>query len=202
MGSNSITARINASTGATAPVYDFTQAENQCSLSNAQWSTSSDATDLTDNVTKYPQGIHNKFRFFQPFNIAQSNADFYDGTNYQIGPRFWMQMFQRTPQYDLSGWYSTTDRKTPKFPSTGEGRNSAGMDKFAGRGNKSRWAAGNRDVMNGNTELQHFFQQQTDMVSQENRDFFDSRAKDARTTYNNANMHLRRYDNNDFWNFA
>ena len=107
-------------------------------------------------------------------------------------------MFQRTPQYDLSAYYQTDATFTAKFPSVGEGRNSAGMDKFAGRGNLSRSTI-DKATLNGNSELQHFFQHQTDMVSQENRDFFDGRARDAQTALSNSNMYLRRYDNNDFW---
>lgn len=178
--------------------------DNTCCLSNAQWSTNADSTIVAANKENYPQGIHLKFRFFQPFNIAQSNADFYNTVaspaEYQIGPRFWMQMFQRTPQYDLSAWYGAGNAFTAKFPAVGEGRNSAGMDKFAGRGNMSRWQAANREAMNNNSELQHFFEHQTDMVSQENRDFFDGRAKDAKTAVASGNMYLRRYDNDAFWN--
>jgi len=37
------------------------------------------------------------------------------------------------------------------------------------------------------------------MVSQENRDFFDGRARDAQKAVANSNMYLRRYDNNAFW---
>merc|ERR1712227_47622 len=200
----SITQDINGSSTATGAnkMTDalYADIKNQCSLSNAQWATSADATERTTNIAKYPQGINTKFRFFQPFNIAQSAADYYDSdaNQYKIGPRFWMQMFQRTPQYDLSAYYKTDTVFTAKFPSVGEGRNSAGMDKFAGRGNLSRSTI-DKATLNGNSELQHFFQHQTDMVSQENRDFFDGRARDAQTALANSNMYLRRYDNNDFW---
>ena len=209
-----------------------------CSLSNAQWDSlngghASSETDLATmekfNRRKIPQGIHNKFRFFQPFNIAQSDASFFNpnqlscddqdmttfgnyctsdgdcgtgecttGTgSYETGPRFWMQMFQRTPQYDLSHWYTTGATFTAKFPAVGEGRNSAGMDKFAGRGNKSRWTL-SETTLRSNPELQHFYQQQTDMTSQENRDFFDGRARDAATSYTDTNTYLKRFDN-QFW---
>ena len=226
--------------------------DNRCSLSNAQWTPHlPDPTDTTSVVTsaneaqyfqnnkaRLPQGLKNKFRFFQPFNIAQSNADYYNedvftcgntsnlgnvctvanvatdcgagGTcvagRYEQGPRFWMQMFQRTPQYDLSHFTSRGQTNFyAKFPATGEGRNSAGMDKFAGRGNKSRWTteSGNgltEAILRDNSELQHFYQQQTDMVSQENRDFFDSRARDAATSYGTSNMYLKRWDNTEHWN--
>jgi len=210
--------------------YD-TLSQNQCSLSNAQWSTSATASEVTENAVNYPAGINLKFRFFQPFNIAQSHADYWNaealtchggtavgvtctaanagtvcagGGNclagaYQQGPRFWMQMFQRTPQYDISAWYGDGTVFTAKFPAVGEGRNCAGMDKYAGRGNKSRSNIPEAQLR-GNTELQHFFQQQTDMVSQENRDFFDSRATDAQTSLLNSGMYLKRYDNPTFWN--
>ena len=200
----SITQDINGSSTATGAnkMTDalYADIKNQCSLSNAQWATSADSTERNNNKKKYPQGINTKFRFFQPFNIAQSAADYYDSTTdeYKIGPRFWMQMFQRTPQYDLSAYYKTDTVFTAKFPSVGEGRNSAGMDKFAGRGNLSRSTI-DKATLNGNSELQHFFQHQTDMVSQENRDFFDGRARDAQTALANSNMYLRRYDNNEFW---
>jgi len=70
-------------------------------------------------------------------------------------------------------------------------------DKFAGRGNKSRWEL-SETTLRENPELQHFFQQQTDMTSQENRDFFDSRARDAATSQDANNLYLRRWDNS-FW---
>merc|ERR1712227_713268 len=202
----SITQDINGSSTATGAnkMTDalYADIKNQCSLSNAQWATSADATERTTNIAKYPQGINTKFRFFQPFNIAQSAADYYDSdaNQYKIGPRFWMQMFQRTPQYDLSAYYKTDTVFTAKFPSVGEGRNSAGMDKFAGRGNLSRSTI-DKATLNGNSELQHFFQHQTDMVSQENRDFFDGRARDAQTALDYANVHLKRYDNTAFWTY-
>merc|ERR1712227_514971 len=202
----SITQDINGSSTATGAnkMTDalYADIKNQCSLSNAQWATSADATERTTNIAKYPQGINTKFRFFQPFNIAQSAADYYDSdaNQYKIGPRFWMQMFQRTPQYDLSAYYKTDTVFTAKFPSVGEGRNSAGMDKFAGRGNLSRSTI-DKATLNGNSELQHFFQHQTDMVSQENRDFFDGRARDAQTAVDYANVHLKRYDNTAFWTY-
>merc|ERR1719229_655834 len=94
-----------STTAGTPPTHD----DNRCSLSNAVWDVRLDNTDTADdveaaNTARVPQNIHGKFRFFQPFNIAQSNADYYnDDTDvYEVGPRFWMQMFQRTPQYDLS----------------------------------------------------------------------------------------------------
>lgn len=227
----SITQDINGTnTGGTNNMTDanYADAKNKCSLSNAQWATSATDSELQDNRRNYPQGINGKFRFFQPFNIAQSNADYYNAEQsvcnaassntgayctvtadcsggdctdvgaYEIGPRFWMQMFQRTPQYDLSAYYTAGSVFTAKFPAVGEGRNSAGMDKFAGRGNLSRTTI-DKAILQGNTELQHFFQHQTDMVSQENRDFFDGRARDAGTGIANTNMYLRRYDNNAFW---
>merc|ERR1712227_74808 len=124
----SITQDINGSSTATGAnkMTDalYADIKNQCSLSNAQWATSADATERTTNIAKYPQGINTKFRFFQPFNIAQSAADYYDSdaNQYKIGPRFWMQMFQRTPQYDLSAYYKTDTVFTAKFPSVGEGK--------------------------------------------------------------------------------
>jgi len=228
---SSITQTINGTnTGGTNNMTDdlYADARNKCSLSNAQWATSTTESELQDNRQNYPQGINGKFRFFQPFNIAQSNADYYNAEQnvcdsassntgaycsddsectggacdqvgaYETGPRFWMQMFQRTPQYDLSAYYTAGAVFTAKFPAVGEGRNSAGMDKFAGRGNKSRSTIA-KATLQGNSELQHFFQHQTDMVSQENRDFFDGRATDAQTGIANTNMYLRRYDNNAFW---
>jgi len=203
-----------------------------CSLSNAQWDLLQGQTTLSqmiaNNRDHFPVGIDKKFRFFQPFNIAQSNADYFnadlstcqspaelgnicttdadcDGSSgscdatgaYVQGPRFWMQMFQRTPQYDLSHFYGVSQSFTAKFPATGEGRNAAGMDKFAGRGNKSRWTLPEATLQN--KELQHFFQQQTDMVSQENRDFFDSRARDAATSIDANRVYLKRWDNPSHW---
>jgi len=199
-----------------------------CSLSNAVWDAGSYSADnqriKNAEEGRFPRDIHGKFRFFQPFNIAQVDADYYycdavDGTTnactseqYLVGPRQWMQIFQRTPQYDLSTWYGTDLEFTAKFPATGEGRNSAGMDKYAGRGNKSRQNTANWAAMKNNKELQHFFQQQTDMVSQENRDFFDRRVMDAASAWTGAGdsgssgteftavpTYLRRYDNTDFW---
>jgi hypothetical protein len=242
---DTVTASVNAvdleEKADTGSIPNVTREHNQCSLSNAQWDTVADQTGtLTwlypNNVDSVPQGIHGKFRFFQPFNIAQSNSDYFNadvltcqnGVNlgtvcttagaadaacvvgstcaptgaYEQGPRFWMQMFQRTPQYDLSHYFSSTQTYThAKFPATGEGRNSAGMDKFAGRGNKSRWTMSD-DQLKDNPELQHFFQQQTDMVSQENRDFFDSRAKDSKTSLNNQYMHLKNWDNTVYNNWG
>merc|ERR1712227_562777 len=228
----SITQDINGNGTGTNNMTDalYDDARNKCSLSNAQWSTSTVAAELQANRRNYPQGIHGKFRFFQPFNIAQSNADFYNADQnvcasgtpdagkyctddtectsgtctdvgaYEQGPRFWMQMFQRTPQYDLSAYYTADSVFTAKFPAVGEGRNSAGMDKFAGRGNLSRSTI-DKAILQGNSELQHFFQHQTDMVSQENRDFFDGRARDAQTAVDYANVHLKRYDNTAFWTY-
>jgi len=207
----SITTSVNGVNLTTNTTVGTTITDNRCSLSNSIWDTSvlTGAHLTTDNLSKVPQGINGKFRFFQPFNIAQSDADYYNGdaSEYHIGPRFWMQMFQRTPQYDMSAYYADGSRFTPKFPSTGEGRNSAGADKYAGRGNNSRTVSENRLLMKDNKELQHFFQHQTDMVSQENRDFFDGRAKDAATaiagaTNTGMNIYLARHDNDDFWNFA
>merc|ERR1711990_1196307 len=71
---DSVTAEINSATTNNLA----TPEDNRCSLSNAQWSTNADSAIVTANVGNYPQGIHNKFRFFQPFNIAQSHADFYN----------------------------------------------------------------------------------------------------------------------------
>jgi hypothetical protein len=227
----SVTQDINGTgSGANKMTDDlYADDKNKCSLSNSQWANSNDSATLLANRQHYPQGIHNKFRFFQPFNIAQSHADYYNADQYICnsassnagtycingdstctggacdvqgayvqGPRFWMQMFQRSSQYDLSAYYRADAVFTAKFPAVGEGRNSAGMDKFAGRGNLSRSTIDKATLQN-NSELQHFFQHQTDMVSQENRDFFDGRARDAQTSIANSKMYLRRYDNNDFW---
>ena len=227
----SVTQDINGTGSGANKMTDALYADdkNKCSLSNSQWANSDDSATLLANRQHYPQGIHNKFRFFQPFNIAQSHADYYNADQYICnsassntgeycingdstctggacdvqgayvqGPRFWMQMFQRSSQYDLSAYFKADNLFTAKFPAVGEGRNSAGMDKFAGRGNLSRSTIDKATLQN-NSELQHFFQHQTDMVSQENRDFFDGRAKDAQTSIANSKMYLRRYDNNDFW---
>merc|ERR1712176_107688 len=154
---SSITQTINGTnTGGTNNMTDdlYADARNKCSLSNAQWATSTTESELQDNRQNYPQGINGKFRFFQPFNIAQSNADYYNAEQsvcdsassntgaycsddsectggacdqvgaYETGPRFWMQMFQRTPQYDLSAYYTAGAVFTAKFPAVGEGTNS------------------------------------------------------------------------------
>merc|ERR1712227_669327 len=82
---DTITASVNgvslvnvAETGDTPPVRDWPA----CSLSNAQWDLLQGQTELAqmqaNNSKKTPQGIHGKFRFFQPFNIAQSNADYFN----------------------------------------------------------------------------------------------------------------------------
>jgi len=67
-----------------------------------------------------------------------------------------MQMFQRTQKYDLSAFYGAGATFTAKFPAVGEGRNSAGMNKFAGRGNLSTSNI-DKTTLQSNTELQHFF---------------------------------------------
>jgi hypothetical protein len=168
----SITTQINAAT-------ILFSGEDRCSLSNAVWNMASET-----ERSFLPIDLGGRFRFFQPFNIAQTNAVFWDGTSaYVAGQRFWMQMFQRTPQFDMSYFgrvLATTDDFKPRFPSTGEGRNSAGADKYAGRGNRSRYNyINNAFPANNNQYFQHFFEHQTDLISQENRDFFDARAHDA-----------------------
>ena len=65
----------------------------------------------------------------------------------------------KTVMTDLAGFQS-------RNPVTGEGRNSLGMDKYKFRGNSYTSSGG---------FPQHAFEHQSDMPSQENRDFFDQR---------------------------
>ena len=66
---------------------------------------------------------------------------------------------------DLAGFQS-------RNPVTGEGRNSLGMDKYKFRGNSYTSSFGGFP--------QHVFEHQSDMPSQENRDFFDQRIVNGR----------------------
>ena len=169
----------------TGNINGITAANALCSLSNDVWATSS-GSDLTASPAQFIAGT---FRFFQPFHIAMPNALVMDtaGTEYvSQGPRYFMQEFQREPMYDMSkfatnaanGWFMA------KFPAVGEGRNSAGMDKYAGRGNQNAIA----DTDPATKIHRHYFEHQTDMVSQENRDFFDARRKDAKEVLQNPNQ--------------
>jgi hypothetical protein len=168
----------------TGTINGIAAADALCSLSNDVWATASG----TDTNASPAQFIAGTFRFFQPFHIAMPNALIITGgTEYASqGPRYFMQEFQREPMYDLSkfatnaadGWF------VAKFPAVGEGRNSAGMDKYAGRGNQNAIA----DTHTGTKIHRHYFEHQTDMVSQENRDFFDARRKDAKEVLQNPNQ--------------
>ena len=92
----------------------------------------------------------NNAAFFLPFSLADNAG----GT-----PVLYIDEFIKTAMTDLMSG--------SRNPVTGEGRNSLGMDKYKYRGNSYAFQAGNFP--------QHVFEHQSDMPSQENRDFFDRR---------------------------
>jgi len=92
-------------------------------------------------------------RFFRPFHLAD-----YKGTS--DATKYFIDTFIQTAMIDLGGSSSGN-------PVTGEGRNSVGMDKYRLRGNSY--------TVSGSNFPEHVFEHQSDMPSQENRDFFDAR---------------------------
>jgi len=95
-------------------------------------------------------------RFFRPFMLADPKGT---AGNFASASMF-IDDFVKTAMLDLGGASSGN-------PVTGEGRNSVGMDKYRYRGNSYTAQAGNFP--------DHVFEHQSDMPSQENRDFFDAR---------------------------
>jgi len=98
-----------------------------------------------------------KFVFFQPFMLSEAKGKNQDNASADT----WIHNFVSTALRDLSA--------SSKQPVTGENRNSMGMDKYKFRGNSyDQSAAGSWN--------EHYFEHQSDMLSQENRDMFDRRA--------------------------
>jgi len=108
--------------------------------------------------SKYAGGSYkDKFRFFHPFALADTTLSY-------NAPTMWIDTFIKTAMADLMAGNSGN-------PVTGEGRNSVGMDKYKYRGNSYN---------NGGGKFpNHVFEHQSDMPSQENRDFFDARILNA-----------------------
>jgi len=92
-------------------------------------------------------------RFFRPFLLA-------DHKGFDDASIYFIDTFVKTAMLDLGGANSGN-------PVTGEGRNSVGMDKYRLRGNSY--------TNSGSNFPEHVFEHQSDMPSQENRDFFDAR---------------------------
>ena len=102
--------------------------------------------------------FNTEYRFFKPYALSDVAGTANNGAGVE-----WIHNFVRQAMRDLSG--------TDSNPVTGEGRNSLGMDKYKGRGNQYNSGGGG---FGG----QHYFEHQSDLPSQENRDFFDRRVKD------------------------
>ena len=98
-------------------------------------------------------------RFFRPFMLADPKGRL-EGANAYTAAALWIDDFVKTAMLDLGGANSGN-------PVTGEGRNSVGMEKYRYRGNSYTGVSGNFP--------DHVFEHQSDMPSQENRDFFDPR---------------------------
>jgi len=98
-----------------------------------------------------------RFRFFHPFQLADTTLDYNN-------PTMWIDDFVKTAMADMQAGNSGN-------PVTGEGRNSVGMDKYKYRGNSYNHG--------GSQFPEHVFEHQSDMPSQENRDFFDARILNA-----------------------
>jgi len=94
--------------------------------------------------------LSNTNNFFLPFNLANNNGD---------NPQLFIDTFIKTAMTDLMSG--------SRNPVTGEGRNSLAMDKYKYRGNSYAFVSGKYP--------DHVFEHQSDMPSQENRDFFDQR---------------------------
>ena len=95
-------------------------------------------------------------RFFRPFMLADPKGTSGDFSSVSL----FIDDFVKTAMLDIGGTNSGN-------PVTGEGRNSVGMDKYRYRGNSYTGVSGNFP--------DHVFEHQSDMPSQENRDFFDAR---------------------------
>merc|ERR1711937_171404 len=107
--------------------------------------------------TSFGNGAYNgDARFFRPFMLADPKGA---AGNFGTVSMF-IDDFVKTAMLDLGGASSGN-------PVTGEGRNSVGMDKYRYRGNSYSAQAGEFP--------DHVFEHQSDMPSQENRDFFDAR---------------------------
>merc|ERR1712176_412578 len=107
--------------------------------------------------TSFGNGAYNgDARFFLPFMLADPKGA---AGNFGTASMF-IDDFVKTAMLDLGGASSGN-------PVTGEGRNSVGMDKYRYRGNSYSAQAGEFP--------DHVFEHQSDMPSQENRDFFDAR---------------------------
>merc|ERR1711937_84299 len=107
--------------------------------------------------TSFGNGAYNgDARFFRPFMLADPKGA---AGNFGTASMF-IDDFVKTAMLDLGGASSGN-------PVTGEGRNSVGMDKYRYRGNSYSAATG--------AFPDHVFEHQSDMPSQENRDFFDAR---------------------------
>ena len=96
--------------------------------------------------------------FFEPFALMSNRP------NDPANPFLFIDSFVATAMTDRAGAQS-------RNPVTGEGRNSLGMDKYKFRGNSYTSSGG---------FPQHAFEHQSDMPSQENRDFFDQRIINGR----------------------
>jgi len=122
-----------------------------------------DFTGVTCGLSNAPisGGTYNgRQRFFHPFQLVDAMGT--DGL--YTTPKMWIDEFVKTAMIDLAGAASGN-------PVTGEGRNSVGMDKYKFRGNS---------YTNGGSDFaEHIFEHQSDMPSQENRDFFDARIENA-----------------------
>jgi hypothetical protein len=94
-----------------------------------------------------------EFRFFKPYALSDVAGTSNNGAGVE-----WIHSFVKTAMSDLAG--------ATRNPVTGEGRNSMGMDKFKHRGNQ---------YAQGGFGAPHRFEHQSDLPSQENRDFFDTR---------------------------
>merc|ERR1712176_799490 len=107
--------------------------------------------------TTFGSGVYaGDARFFRPFMLADPKGP---SGNFNSVSLF-IDDFVKTAMLDLGGSNSGN-------PVTGEGRNSVGMDKYRYRGNSYTGVSGNFP--------DHVFEHQSDMPSQENRDFFDAR---------------------------
>lgn len=129
-------------------------------------------TNLVDAVGSLPSGVQGGScnlssatgSFFQPFMLADPRGtDKTLSTTTTAGDAaMYIDDFIKTAMADLAGG-------TAKNPVTGEGRNSLAMDKYKFRGNQ--FTSGSLG--------QHVFEHQSDLPSQENRDFFDRRANNG-----------------------
>jgi len=97
--------------------------------------------------------FNGEFRFFKPYSLSDVAGTANNGAGVE-----WIHSFVKTAMSDLAG--------STQNPVTGEGRNSMGMDKFKHRGNQ---------YAQGGFGAAHRFEHQSDLPSQENRDFFDTR---------------------------